>query len=256
MKNLKFILLSIFILFIFVPVAHSSILMSVNFDETTALGDPLYPVDSVYGNVTGLKNLFGTTVPVDGGTIVDVNGNKMVKIQGQNPYIATEFGIHVDTHNVMLDEISFNFFFDSVESTQNSLTIPSVLTVELFLIGSDDELIDTKYLLYFTKDGVETGGMDIAPDPSSYPSPYNDNFSLSNLAAYTAHLGSLASYIFDNSKSIYLVPTMIYPDRDDPYDTIAYFDDFVARGQIIPEPAVCLFFVLGLFILPRKLRRK
>ena len=256
MKKIKFLLLCLFTASFFISAAQSSVLLYVNFDETTALGEPLYPVDSVYGNVTGIKNLFGTTVPVDGGTIVDVNGNKMVKLQGQNPYIGTEFGIHINSKNVMFEEISFKFFFDSVESTQNSLTIPSVLTVELFLMGSDDELIDTKYLLYFTKDGISPGGMDIAPDPASYPSPYSDNFSLLNLATYVAHLGSLATYIFDNSESIYLVPTMLYPDRDDPYDTIVYLDDFVAKGQIIPEPAVCLFFALGLLILPRKLRRK
>ena len=256
MKTLKFIILNLLIMAIFVPASHSSVLLSINFDETTTTGDPLYPVDSIFGGVTGIKNLFGTTIPIDGGIIVEESGNKMVKLQGQNPNIGTEFGVMLDTHNVLLEEISFKFFFDSVESTQNSLNIPSMLTVELFLVSSENELIDTKYLLYFTKDGMQNGGMDITPDPASYPTPHGDHFSLANLAFYTAHLGSLASYIFDNSDAVYLVPTILYPDINDPYDTIAYLDEITAKGQIIPEPAVCLFFALGLLIFPKKFCRK
>ncbi|MCD6460436.1 hypothetical protein J7L67_07195, partial [bacterium] len=210
----------------FVSNSQASIILSLNFDEVTMAGQPLYPENSVYGHISGLKNLFGSSVFIDGGTIVNIAGNKMVKLQGQSPYIATEFGIRLNTKNVMLENISFHFFFDSVETTQNSLTIPSILTVELFLIGSNDDLIDTKYLLYFTKDGINADGMDISPDPASYPNPYKDNFSLSNFAFYTAHLGTLADYIFDNSDEICLVPSVLYPDSADSYDTIVYFDDF------------------------------
>ena len=189
-----------------------------------------------------------------GGTIVDFNGNKMLKLAGAFPELDTAAGILINLNNNFLKEITFTFYFEYLTSSQDALEVPTTFQVELLSVGQGNKVTTTPLrLLYLDYHGVQEDIMDVSPDPSTYNSPLNTQYSVVNRATYTVDLTAMSTAIASAGNSVVLVLSVLYPDFDDMYDTAVYIDDLTANP--VPEPSVIAFCFFGGILTLRVIRK-
>ncbi|MCB1194623.1 PEP-CTERM sorting domain-containing protein [bacterium] len=239
-----------FVLTLLLGLVQSSYGTTVIYDETfdgITGGNPDYTVGQTFGQVTTIKNLFGDTIPISGGSIVEHSGNKMVQLAGTNPDLSVDLGIQIDLSNHHLNSISLDFFFDFNQTTQNALDVPTSLTGELFLLEAG-KLTQSLFVLNFNFTGLQSGLIDVTNNSLSN----NDPYSLSNFATYTAELSIAESFYVDTFDSVYLIVSVLYPDFADPYDSSVYADNFVINATPVPEPGILALFLTGMLFLKKR----
>lgn len=197
-----------------------------------------------FGVLTGLKNASNTVIGFSGGTVETVAGNNMLKLQGSFPNISAECGIMIDLNTMLLQSISFDFYFNYLTASQDALEIPTTFTAEVLRVGPGNKVSHTPfYLLNFNYTGKQTDLMDVSSSPNSYNDPYNTSYSKQNRSSYTADLSGLSQMIAESGDSIALVFSILYPDWNDNYDTDVFVDNIEVSA--VPEPSVIAFFLFG-----------
>lgn len=251
----------------FMGILSAVIIISTNAYGAVILDEDFssYSEGATYGAIPGFKNDFQTLIPIAGGKIESVNGNKMVMLQGSYPKLDTKFAVAFNTSGYILDYIKFDFFMQYDPLVQQSLDWPTTLTAEIYRLDSTGKLITPESigkinLLYFQYTGIITDDLDITPNPSSFASPFNSNYSLSNMASYTADVSGLNGSV---TSSMLLVFSMVYPDFYDPYNpetnlytTTGYIDNIEIGGHNpVPEPSMWGILVFGVMFLKRLIRK-
>ncbi len=239
------------LLLLFVKGANGAVVLYEDFEDLNT-GD-------TYGDLSSIYDLGNNKINIGGGKIVQHGGNKLVRIQGSYPDLTADMGIEIDIKNYFIDKIEFDFYFDYSETTQASLFTPTTIQADLYLLNGG-KLVDQVYLFNLNYTGLQSGSMDVTPDPSNYPTPFNTSFSLTNLASYLADVSSFnpGFHAFD---SAYLVLSAVYwsegdgLDMDDPYESSVYLDNITVEATAIPEPAVCASFIFGLVFFRRIIKR-
>ncbi len=192
---------------------------------------------ATYGAISNFKDDFDSSIPVVGGKIESVGGNNMVNIQGVSPAYDAKSAIQINTAGYILDYIKFDFFMQYDSSTQGLLEMPTSFKAELYLLD---------------------GGKRITPEDNgiitlfSYNYENDSNYSLSNMATYTADVHSLNNEFTD---SMLLVFSMNYPDWQDNYDSKAYVDNIEVGAHTVPEPSLWSILVIGFFFLKRLIKK-
>lgn len=228
-----------------------SVILSEDFESLTD-GD-------TYGEITNIYDLGNHNIPIAGGKVVENNGNKMVELNGTYPNFTADLGIPIDiAHHADINEVNFDFYFDYNTATQTGLFAPTTLQVDLYLMKSG-KLTSQKTLLNFNFNGIQSASMDIAPDPASYASPFNEHFSITNLAGYLADITTL-NPSFPGFDAAFLIFSVVYLaegdglNDGDPYETKAYIDELQISDPEttpIPEPAAWASFIFGIVLLRR-----
>ncbi len=220
------------------PAESATTIYYQDFDDGT------YQDGDTFGNLSGLKNANNMGMYFAGGTVVDLSGNKMLKLAGSFPDLDTAAGILIDLNNNFLQQISFTFYFEYITATQDPLITPTTVQAELLSVGQGNKVTSTPlYLLNLNYNGIQQDLMDVSSDPSGYNDPLNSQYSVVNRASYTVDLAAMSEAIANAGNSIALVLSVLYPDFDDQYDASIYIDDLNVTA--VPEPSVIAFCFFG-----------
>ncbi|MEW6535009.1 MAG: hypothetical protein AB1454_05240 [Candidatus Auribacterota bacterium] len=211
-----------------------------------------YAAGEIFGAVDTIKDLSDVPIPVDGGIIMESNGNQLVKLQGVAQNLTADFAVSVDIQEYIINEIAFDFFVSYNPATQANLFSPTTMTVDLYLL-QNSQLVKQIYLFNFTFSGMTEDSTDVPSNPESFLEPFDMNYSLGNLAHYTADLTSHEDDIMLYDEA-FLVFTLNYWEEgfelpeNEPYETTAFVDNITITGSEfapIPEPASLVLLLIG-----------
>lgn len=258
MKGFKFFSLTLLCGLLVASNGFCIVVYNNDFDGTSGT---VYTDGETFGAVDTIKDLSDIPIPITGGTIMETNGNQLVKLQGVAQNLTADFAVSVDIQEYIISEISFDFFLNYNPATQANLFSPTTMTADLYLL-QNSQLVKQIYLFNFTYTGPTDNSTEVDSNVDSFLTPFDANYSLGNLAHFTADLTSHDDIIplYDEA---FLVFSLTYYEEgfelpeNDPYETKAYVDNITVTGSQyapIPEPASLVLMLIA--VIGRRIAKK